>query len=329
LSGSTQAPKETIALPDSERLRVGVVGVGHLGQHHVRLLSAVPEARLIGVADLDRPRAERLAEQHGCRAFPDPAALAGEVQAVVVATPTPSHYAIARDLLEKGLHCFVEKPLTQEVQQAEEIIEIARRKNLVLQVGHVERFNPAVVEMVKHVQNPVFIEANRLGPYDPRVSHVGVVLDLMIHDIDIVLALVRDKVVRLDAIGGKVLSDHDDIAKATLHFAGGCRADLTASRVSLKKFRKIRVFQKDAYISLDYSDKSLKIFRKKKPVPQSLLDVAIQRPRVVKHDALEAELRHFVNCVREGKPPLVSGGHGRDAIELALEIRQAMKIHSL
>ncbi|MBI4396577.1 MAG: gfo/Idh/MocA family oxidoreductase, partial [Elusimicrobia bacterium] len=170
---------------------------------------------------------------------------------------------------------------------------------------------------------------SRLGPYDPRVSHVGVVLDLMIHDLDIVLALVRDKVVRLDAVGGKVLSDHEDIVKVTLHFSRGCRADISASRVSLSKFRKIRVFQKDAYISLDYSERSLKICRKKKPQPRSLLDISIQQPRVEKKDPLDHELRHFVQCVREGKPPLVGGQHGRDALELALEIRKTMQLHTL
>jgi predicted dehydrogenase len=236
---------------------------------------------------------------------------------------------VAKALLERGLHCFVEKPLTERVEEAEEIIDLARTKNLVLQVGHVERFNPAVQEMAKHAQDPLFIEASRLGPYDPRVSHVGVVLDLMIHDLDIVLALVKDRVVRLDAVGGKVLSDHEDIVKVTLFFSRGCRADISASRVSLKRFRKIRVFQRDAYISLDYSERSLKIYKKKRPEIKSLFDVSIHRPRLEKKDALETELRHFVQCVREGKPPLVGGQHGRDALELALEIRKGLRLHSL
>ncbi|MBL0350819.1 MAG: Gfo/Idh/MocA family oxidoreductase [Elusimicrobia bacterium] len=231
--------------------------------------------------------------------------------------------------MNRGWHCFIEKPLTERVEDAEEIIELARQKNLVLQVGHIERFNPAVVEMARQAKDPLFIEASRLGPFDPRVAHVGVVLDLMIHDIDIVLALAQDKVVRLDAVGGRVLSAHEDIVKATLFFSRGCRADISASRVSLKKFRKIRVFQKDAYLSLDYSERSLKIYRKKKDEIKSLLDIAVQRPRLEKKDPLESELRHFLQCVREGKAPLVSGSHGRDALELALEIRRSLRLHSL
>jgi len=316
-------------LPDAERVRLGVLGVGHLGQHHVRLAASLPEAKLVGIADLDVARAKKLAAQHGTEAYGDADALAGNVAAMIVATPTPSHYALTKKLLERGLHCFVEKPLTERVDEAEELIDLARQKNLVLQVGHVERFNPAVIEMAKHAKDPVFIEANRLGPYDPRVSHIGVVLDLMIHDIDIVLALTKDRVVRLDPIGAKVLSNHEDIVKATLYFSRGCRADLTASRVSLQKFRKIRVFQGDAYMSLDYAESSLKIYRKKVTVVKSLLDIAVQRPRLEKREPLLAELTHFVQCVKEGKTPLVSGQHGRDALEIALEIRRALKVHSL
>jgi predicted dehydrogenase len=199
----------------------------------------------------------------------------------------------------------------------------------VLQVGHIERFNPAVMEMARHAKDPVFIQADRLGPFDPRVAHVGVVLDLMIHDLDIVLSLVKDKVVKLDAVGGKVFSDHEDIAKVTLHFSRGCRADLSASRASLKKFRKIRVFQKDAYMSLDYGDKSLQVVRKKDGPLKSVLDLSVGHPKIEVRDALESELKHFIACVQEGKPPLVSGAHGRDALELALEVRREMKLHSL
>jgi predicted dehydrogenase len=308
---------------------VGLIGVGHLGQHHARLLAGLPEARLVGIADLDLARAERLAAEHGTRAFADADGFLPDVKAVVLATPTPTHYALAKRFLGAGYHCFVEKPLTELVEQAEEVIALAKERNLVLQVGHVERFNPAVEEMVKRANDPLFIEANRLGPYDARVSHVGVVLDLMIHDIDIVLALVKDKVVKLDAVGGRLFSAHEDIAKVTLHFSRGCRADLSASRASLKKFRKIRVFQKDAYMSLDYSDRSLQIVRRKGRELRSVLDFSLERPRVEPKDALESELRHFVRCVKEGKTPLVSGEHGRDALELALEIRRAMKVHSL
>ncbi len=316
-------------LPDAERLPVAVIGVGHLGQHHVRLAATIPEAKLVGVADLDLARARKLGEQYETRSFADPLDLVGQVKAVIISTPTPAHYALAKEFLSRGVHCFVEKPLTEKVEQAEELIDLARQKDLILQVGHVERFNPAVVEMAKQSDDPVFIEANRLGPYDPRVSHIGVVLDLMIHDIDIVLALVKDKVTKIEALGAKVLSDHEDIVKVTLFFSRGCRADLTASRVSLKRFRKIRLFQKNAYMSLDYAESSLKIFRKKKTPVTSLLDLSISRPRFKKEEPLLVELRHFVQCVREGKAPMVSGEHGRDALEIALAIRKSMALHSL
>jgi predicted dehydrogenase len=317
------------SVPESQRVAVGVVGVGQMGQHHARILASLPEARLAGIADLDLKRAEELASKHRTQAYGAPDRLPGDVRAVVIAAPTPTHYALAKTFLEQGRHCFVEKPLTERVEQAEEIIELARRKDLVLQAGHIERFNPAVVEMAKRAKDPLFIEANRLGPYDPRVSHVGVVLDLMIHDLDIVLALVKDRVVKLDAVGGRVMSPHEDIVKVTLHFSRGCRADISASRVSVKKFRKIRVFQKDAYMSLDYSDKSLQVIRKKGKELKSLLDVSIEHPKVEKRDALEAELRHFLQCVKEGKPPLVGGEHGRDALELALEVLKSLKLHTL
>ncbi len=316
-------------LLDSQRVSVGVVGVGNMGRHHARILSGLPAARLVGVADPDRSRAEALAREHGATAFLSGNNFPPTTQAVIIASPTPTHHRLAKTFLERGWHCFVEKPLTERVEEAEEIIELARRKNLVLQAGHIERFNPAVVEMAKHARDPLFIEASRLGPFDPRVAHVGVVLDLMIHDIDIVLALAKDKVVRLDAVGGRVLSPHEDIVKATLFFSRGCRADISASRVSLKKFRKIRVFQKDAYMSLDYSERSLKIYRKKRVEVKSLFDIAVQRPRLEKKDPLETELRHFLQCVREGKAPLVGGEHGRDTLELALEIRKTMNLHSL
>ncbi len=316
-------------LPDAERLAVGLVGVGVMGQHHARLLSGLPEARLAAISDLNLKKAEQLAAKYGAAAVPDPRRMPPDVRAVIIATPTPAHYGLAKDFLRAGLHCFVEKPLTERVEEAEELMSLAREKNLVLQVGHIERFNPAVEEMVKHARDPLFIEANRLGPYDPRTAHVGVILDLMIHDLDIVLALVKDRVVRLDAVGGKIFSDHEDIVKVTLHFSRGCRADVSASRVSLSKFRKIRVFQRDAYISLDYSERSLKIYRKKGPALRSLLDVSIQKPAVPKKDPLESELSHFIHCVRQGKPPLVGGEHGRDALELALEIRKELRLHSL
>ncbi|MBV9080946.1 MAG: Gfo/Idh/MocA family oxidoreductase, partial [Elusimicrobia bacterium] len=308
-------------------MRIGVIGVGHLGQHHVKHLAHIPEAQLVGVYDTNPSQASEIARRHNTRAFETLDALADACQAVTIAVPTPIHYEVAKRMLLQGIHCLVEKPLTASVEQAEELIRIAQEQGRVLQVGHIERFNPAVAEMVKHVKSPAFIEVSRLGPYDPRVSHVGVVLDLMIHDLDIILSMVREPIVRVDAIGGKVISNNEDIVKATIYFQNGCRADLSASRVTLKKYRKIRVFQPDAYLSLDYSERSLKIFRRKGPVFKSLNDIQILRPRLEKVDPLERELTHFVQCIIEGKRPLVSGEHGRDALELALEIIKVMRLH--
>ncbi len=307
--------------------KIGVVGVGHLGQHHVKHLANIPECQLMGIFDMNMDHASDVAERNRTRVYHSINEMANECEAVTIAVPTPAHFEVARFFLSKGIHALVEKPLTATVKEAEQLIDISRKNGLVLQVGHIERFNPAVREMAKYINKPAFIEVNRLGPYDPRVSHVGVVLDLMIHDLDIVLSLINEPVVRLDAIGGKVISDHEDIVKATLYFQGGCRVDLSASRVTLKKYRKIRVFQPDSYISLDYSERSLKIYKKRGPVLKSLLDIDVIRPRLKKEDPLEQELRHFIYCVKTGKRPLVSGEHGRDALELAFDILENMATH--
>jgi predicted dehydrogenase len=309
-------------------MRIGVVGVGHLGQHHVKHLAQISSAELVGLYDTNPKQAAEIAKKFNTRAFSSIEELANHCQAATIAVPTPYHHEVAKYFLNRGIHCLVEKPLTSQVDQAEELIELSQKNQLVLQVGHIERFNPAVVEMAKYVNKPAFIEVSRLGPYDPRVSHVGVVLDLMIHDLDIILSLVKEPIIRLDAIGGRVISPHEDIVKATIYFKNGCRADLSASRVTIKSYRKIRVFQPDSYISLDYSEKSLKIFRKKSPEFKSLSDIEIIRPRLEKADALERELMHFIQCVKEGKKPLVSGEHGRDALELAQEILKNMSLHN-
>lgn len=308
-------------------MKVGVIGAGHLGQHHVKHLSQMLGIDFLGLYDSNPHQAHSIAYKFNTKAYDTMESLIEEADALTIAVPTPAHFDVSRKCLEMKRHCLVEKPLTTTVEEAEALIELAQKNGLILQVGHIERFNPAVVEMAKYVKNPAFIEVNRLGPYDPRVSHVGVVLDLMIHDLDILLSMVNEPVVRLDAVGGKVISDKEDIVKATLFFKNGCRADLSASRVTLKKYRKIRVFQPDAYLSLDYSEKSLKIFRRKGPVFNSLRDIEILRPRLEKYDALERELSHFVHCIKSGKEPLVSGEHGRDALELALEILKNMSLH--
>ena len=309
-------------------VRIGVIGVGHIGAHHARIYSQIPDVRLVAVVDTDQKRREKVAREYSTTGYANHVDILDKVDAVSVVVPTHLHYPVAKDFLEKGVHCLIEKPITPTLEEAEDLLGIARKKNLILQIGHVERFNSAILEAQKYIKEPKFIEAYRLGPYDPRTSNIGVVLDLMIHDIDIVLYLVRSAVKNIDAIGGSVLSQNEDIANARINFQNGCVANISASRVSLEKFRKIRIFQKDVYISLDYVNQSLKIYQKKGKEVKSMKDMMILRPQLQKTDPLREELTHFIQCVRKNRKPLVSGKHGRDALEIALEILKKIKENS-
>lgn len=309
-------------------IRLGVVGIGKLGYHHARILAQTEDVTLSGIIDIDEKKASQAVSAFKTREYRSAEELASNVDGVIIAVPTNSHHKVAKTFLEKRLHCLIEKPIAGTPLEAEELIAIAEKNGCILQVGHVERFNPAVQEMQRHVDSPVFMEANRLGPYDPRVSDIGVVMDLMIHDIDIVLSLVKEKVINLQAIGAKVFTSHPDIVKATLFFANGCQADLSASRITNKRFRKIRVFQPGIYISLDYEDSSLTIYKKKSEIVRDLRDITIIRPHIQKQEPLKSELMHFVNCIKLGRTPLVTGQHGRDAVELALEITRNLVLHS-
>lgn len=310
------------------KIRVGLVGAGRMGQLHARLLSQNPGAQFIGIADSDASRSAPLAKKYRIPAFTNPRDFLDKVDAVVIAVPTQAHAAVGKLFLEKGIHCLIEKPLASNLEEANDLIRIAKQHHAILQVGHIERFNPAVMEAVQHIKDPQFIEVNRLGPYDPRVAGIGVVLDLMIHDLDIVLFLVGQPVTRVEAFGAKVISDHEDIAKVRLHFANGCIADLSASRISIKKYRYIRVFQKNAYLSLDYAKPKLTVYRTKSGTLRSLSDVAIANPKLSKEEPIALELNHFLECIREGTTPLVSGEHGRDALKLAREVLDHLRVHS-
>ncbi|MFH0948367.1 MAG: Gfo/Idh/MocA family oxidoreductase [Elusimicrobiota bacterium] len=301
-------------------MKIAVIGVGSLGQHHARLYSQLYGVEFLGVCDVDKKRAEKIAKNFNVQSFSDYKELIGKVDAVSIVVPTPLHYAVAKDFLNAGVHCLVEKPITDNVSQAEELLKIANEKNVILQIGHIERFNTAVIEAQKYIKSPKFIEAQRLGPYDPRVAHIGVIMDLMIHDIDIILTLVASKIIQMDVIGAKVLSKNEDIANVRLKFENGCVANISASRVSIDKFRKIRIFQDDTYISLDYAGQSLKIYRKKSDIVSSMSDIEIIKPKLKTEEPLKRELEHFINCVKTGKQPLVTGEHGRDALEVAMEI---------
>ncbi|MDR3071264.1 MAG: Gfo/Idh/MocA family oxidoreductase [Endomicrobium sp.] len=307
-------------------LKTAVVGVGSLGQHHARILGQHQSSKLEFVIDSDAKRAEKIAKINGTKWSTDFGTLIGKVDAVVVSVPTLHHYQVAKHLLQNGIHCLVEKPFTLKIEEAQDLIEIAKNKNLVLQVGHIERFNPAIIAAAPFVNTPKFIEINRLGPYEPRTSCIGVVLDLMIHDLDILFYLMKNKVVSLEAHGAKILSDTEDIAKVRLKYANGCIADVSASRISIKKYRKIRIFQPDSYISIDYAGKNLKIYtkkeRKKKAISRFGID--IKKPKLPSGEPLFYELDNFLSSVIGGKKPVVSGEQGRDAVELALDILKSM-----
>ncbi|MBI5554350.1 MAG: Gfo/Idh/MocA family oxidoreductase [Elusimicrobia bacterium] len=306
-------------------LKMGVVGIGRLGAHHARIVSSLPDVELVGICDINEPQVRKFARLYKTTAYPDYHQLLNKVDAISIAVPTPLHYQIAKDFIKAQVHCLIEKPITPALAEAEELLSMVKQNNLILQVGHIERFNPAVLEAQKYIHEPKFIEANRLGPYDPRVAQISVILDLMIHDIDIVLYLVQDRIVSIDAVGAKVLSQFEDIANARICFAHGCVANISASRVSLKKFRKIRIFQKDSYISLDYAKPGLKIYQKKKDEVTSLKDIKVIYPKLVKLEPLAEELKHFVSCVKEGRNSQVTGEQGRDALEIALEIMRKIK----
>lgn len=307
----------------SSPVKVGVVGVGAVGSKHARWYARMPEAELVCLVDTDEQRARSLAEELGCDWSTDTGALAGRVEAASVAVPTPLHGAVSLKLLRQGIHLLVEKPITSTLEDAERLLKEAEARNLVLQVGHIERFGSAQEEVERILTRPLFIEAHRLGPPPGRDLGVGVVLDLMIHDIDLALHLVGEQPDSVDAVGVSVLTPQEDIANARLSFPSGAVANLTASRVSPEPMRKLRVFQTDAYISIDYLAERFEVHR--------LVGGRIERRLVEpdRRDKMERQLRHFLRCVRGAAHPRVTGRHGRDALQVAVEVLRAMRERSL
>lgn len=316
-------------MTESSKIRVAVVGAGKMGTYHAKLLGKTPDVDLVGVCDTNIWKAQLAAWQSNTVAVRDYKDVLNRVDAVVVAVPTPLHHEVGMAALTAGAHVLIEKPLASTVEEAKALLSVSQEKQLVLQVGHIERFNPAVLEAVKHVRDPRYITVERLGPYDPRMSHIGVVMDLMIHDLDILLTLVGSEVDSLEALGANLLSGHEDIANVRVRFKTGCVADLTASRISLGKSRKLRAFQKDSYISLDYGAGSLKIYRKKAPVIKSLKDVEILHPKLTSVDPLKNEQGHFLDCVRHNRKPWPSGERGVEALKLALQISEELERYEL
>ena len=303
-----------------------MVGAGYLGRFHAQKYASEAGCRLVAVAD-PRPEArEALALELGTTAVADHRELLGKVDAVSVVTTTPAHFAIARDFLEAGAHVLVEKPITETVEQARELISVAARCGRILQVGHLERFNPAIVAAEPELAGARFIECQRLAPFKERGTDVNVVLDLMIHDIDIVQSIVGRPIESIDAVGTPVFSGAVDIANARLRFEGGCVANVTASRVSLKMERKLRVFRDDAYLSIDLQQRILTVIRKQAtpPAPGGL-PVAIDERSFEQGDALRAEIRSFLDCIVTGRAPVVGGEDGLRALETAIRITRLLQ----
>jgi predicted dehydrogenase len=302
-------------------LRVGVVGVGYLGNFHAKKYARMEDVTLVGVVDTVGERAEEVAQRFDVPAHTDYRDLIGKVDAVSVVVPTPYHYAISRDFLENDVDVLIEKPMTRTLDEADKLIDIASTRGRIIQVGHLERFNPAVMAMEEMVDRPLFIESHRLHMFKERGTDVDVVLDLMIHDIDVILSLVKADVKSVHAVGVPVISPRVDIANARLIFDTGCVANITASRISMNQMRKIRVFGRFSYVSVDYEHRDMTVIRKagngmKLPIP----GLTLTKRHFEEADPLEQELKAFVASVRKRETPLVSGEAGRDALRVAFNI---------
>ncbi|HEY7754590.1 MAG TPA: Gfo/Idh/MocA family oxidoreductase [Steroidobacteraceae bacterium] len=304
-------------------LRCAVVGAGYLGRFHAQKYAGLADCELVGVADPSPEARERLKSELGVAGYADHRELLGRVDAVSIATPTALHHPVARDFLEAGAHVLVEKPITTTVAEARELIALAAGRKLVLQVGHLERFNPVILAVAGELSGPRFVESNRLAPFKPRGTDVSVVLDLMIHDIDLIEHIVRSPIATIDAIGAPVFTDEIDIANARIRFENGCVADVTASRISLKAERKLRVFQADAYLSIDLQQKLLSVVRKPAAIEEGVPPkVDLEERSFEQGDALLDEIRSFTQAVRAGRRPVVSGEDGLRALETATRIAE-------
>jgi predicted dehydrogenase len=307
-----------------ERTKVAVVGVGHLGSRHARIYAESPSAELVGVVDVDLARARAVGEAHGVRAVSDLGELLSEIRAASVAVPTVSHREVTARLIDAGVHVLVEKPIAADLAEARTMVDLARDRGKVLAVGHTERHNPAVEALLARARNPRFIEVHRLGSFSPRSLDIDVVLDLMIHDLDVVGALVGEAVSSLEAIGVPVLTGRVDIANARIRFANGAVANITASRVSQEKIRKLRCFEPERYVSLDYQKQeaiSYRLVRNEGAPPE----IQKEEFRVVQDEPLRRELEDFLHAVRTGERPLVNGEDGVTALQLALDVVAAME----
>jgi predicted dehydrogenase len=327
------------------KIRIGVVGVGHLGSLHAKMLSEIQEVEFKGVFDINEEKARSIANEFGVKPYQTYSDLLGDVDAVSIATPTSTHCEVASTALVRKVHAFIEKPLTETVEEADRLVQLANENDVKVQVGHIERFNPALLALEKYNLDPMFVESHRLAQFNPRGSDVAVVLDLMIHDIDIILTLVRSPVESIDANGVAVVSDSVDIANARIKFKNGCVANVTASRISQRKMRKMRLFQRNAYISIDFSEGTAEVFRLVDAADSfgnatmllGQIDAGMQKrnivyeqPEIKPVNALKYELEHFVRAVRTGEQPIITAEDGRRALQVAQQIMariQDQRVH--
>lgn len=320
------SPETSSAGAGSNRLRVGVIGTGYLGKFHARIYNDMPDVDLVGIVDIDEAAAKAVASDCGnCPTYTDSKELLDKVDAVSIVVPTEHHLQVSRPFLEKGIHMLLEKPVAPSYQESLEIIELAEKSGATLQIGHLERYNAGVMALAERVTAPRFIEVHRLGPFVARATDVDVVTDLMIHDIDIVLALVGSPISHLSAMGTPVITNHVDIANTRIEFENGAVANVSASRVSNKKFRRIRVFERDHYYGLDYADQCLDVVTaqhidKNQQWPEIVTEKIEIEPRL----PLNAELEDFINNIRTGNTPLVTGRVGLEALRVALLVKEKM-----
>lgn len=310
-----------------KKIRVGVIGVGYLGEHHARIYSQLDGVELVGVADVNKKRADEIAQKIPTRPYYSYKDIINLVDAVSIVVPTPLHYKVASDFLKNGIDVLLEKPMTTTLSEADSLIKKAKEKRLILQIGHVERYNSAVRTLASIISKPRYIESRRFGPFAERVSDVDVILDLMIHDIDIVLSLVNSDIKSITATGVSVMTSHNDIANAYIEFKNGCIANLTVSRMSIDRLRKISIYQPETYITLDYKDQDIIVHKRKwkKVNGKRVPEISDDKINLVKEEPLNAEVASFIKCVKARKKPIVSGIEGRRALEIALTVLEKTK----
>jgi predicted dehydrogenase len=311
------------------KVKIGVVGVGYLGQHHVRIFSEIPKVEVVGIADLNLQRAKEIASIYNIPFITsDYRDLLDRVDAVSIVTPTNTHFQIAKDFLLRGIHTFIEKPVTRTLKEAETLLEIASGKDLILQVGHIERFNPAVQELKRYIKDPFYMEIKRSGPFDGRITDVGVVMDLMIHDLDILFYVLGKsrKILDIKGYGYSLYTFHEDFANVELIFDGNLLVNLIASRVTPKKIRRLDIYEKSGdLISVDYMEQSISIIHGNR----KQVETSIETPVLEKEEPLKLELEHFVNCILEGSDPEVTLEDGKLALALATEILKELKVFDI